>query len=286
MLLIRQIPDFSVIKLDPHGPIPGLPESSDFWTISRSPDELSLVCPTTSAPHRGIISRQDDWTAFRVAGTMEFTLTGIVASISAPLAAAKLGIFVISTFDTDYILVSKFHEEHAIAIWRDAGIDVTTPVFQSSRLHFCDLRNEQAAVFSNARANTTWVPDYPTEGDFLVAGMLAESPAESEPVQFQIRLRSSGEAIGGIGFKGEHTHGDFHGIEIGYGIAPSMQKIGYASESVGAIIDFARTRGITHLCAETEPGHQASQKVLQRNGFSELERTDSAIWWKLAVSDF
>ena len=282
MLLIRHIEPISVIKLDPDGPIPSIPHSSDLWTVARTRDELSLVCATKSAPLAGVLSHENGWCAFRVAGTMEFTLTGIVARISDPIARAELGIFVVSTFDTDYILIKDHDARAAIEAWRGHGIDVTEPLVETARLILVDLGEEVNQIANNNRDNKYWVADYPTEGDVLIARLeleVTEPSLGSSPSKFQIRLRSTGDAIGGIGFKADHDSDHLMGTEIGYGIAQSQQGKGFGAEAVAGIIELAHQRGITTLLAETDPDNFASQKVLLNNGFSELTKSEQGIWW-------
>ena len=177
----------------------------------------------------------------------------------------------VSTFDTDYILIKAHDAPAAIEAWRKIGIDVTEPVIETARLILVDLDEEVRQIASNSRDNRFWVEDYPTEGDVLIARLeleVTESSQENPPSKFQIRLRSTGEAIGGIGFKADHNSDDLIGTEIGYGIAQSQQGKGFGTEAVAGILELAHERGITTLLAETDPDNFASQKVLLNNGFS------------------
>lgn len=293
MLLIRQLPAYSVLKLDPTGPIPSPPAHTDFWSLSSSYDELSLVCMKDQSPTVGVLERSDDWTAFRVAGTMEFTLTGIVAQISQVIADAQLGIFVVSTFDTDYILVNHNDADLAVERWRESGIEVVEPLHQSARLDFVDVNYELEDLANNNRAGKSWVDGFPTQSQMMIADLLLQAGAQSPPqacMHFTLRSRSTGLALGGIGFKGEHIDGDFRAIEfrpmeIGYGLAESMHRQGFGTEAIAGLIEIARERGMTQLCAETDFSNLASQKVLLRNGFSEFSRSDTGIWWRLSLLD-
>lgn len=76
-----------------------------FWALVRTPAELSLVCPEDSAP--AAASAETGWRALEVQGPLDFGLTGILASLAAPLAEAGVSIFAVSTFDTDYVLVRE-----------------------------------------------------------------------------------------------------------------------------------------------------------------------------------
>jgi len=91
-------------------------------SVSRSRDELSVTCPARLVP--GGIASEVGWTCLRVVGPLDFSEIGILASLAAPLAANGVGIFVVSTFDTDYLLVKSAALETAIATLVDAGHSV------------------------------------------------------------------------------------------------------------------------------------------------------------------
>ena len=74
-----------------------------FCSITRTKDELSIVCPQDKIP-AGVLAERD-WRAFKVQGPLGFSLTGIVASLAKPLAEAEISIFYVSTYETDYLLV-------------------------------------------------------------------------------------------------------------------------------------------------------------------------------------
>jgi uncharacterized protein len=281
VILLRQVEPFSVIKLDTGVGIPTPPVESTFWALTRTADELSLVCTTESTPVTGVINRQDDWVAFRVAGTMEFTLTGIVASISQPIAKAGLGIFVVSTFDTDYILIASDQVAEAVQVWRLAGIPVIEPTHQTDHLILIPQDDELTDIAHNLRENKLWAPDYPGEGEILNSLLALES---GEPTGLlQIRHRATGAAIGSIGFKGERLIGNVRAAEIRYELVPSAQGQGYGTEAVGALLQIARDRGIQYLCADTQVNNAASQEILTTHKFVEASRDDRSIWWLLAL---
>ena len=88
--------------------------------IGQTDSELSLVCETAQVPAR-TLAREDGWRALRVAGPLEFSLTGILSGIASTLAAAKVSIFAVSTYDTDYILVKCENLARAVAALTGAG---------------------------------------------------------------------------------------------------------------------------------------------------------------------
>ena len=78
----------------------------EFTFLSRTDQELSLVCPSEHAPENAL-QREDGWRAFRVQGTLDFALVGILAKIASVLAEERISIFAVSTYNTDYVLVKE-----------------------------------------------------------------------------------------------------------------------------------------------------------------------------------
>lgn len=91
--------------------------------IGKTDEELSLVCPTESAPATGW-EREDGWKAFRLQGVLDFSLIGVLADISSVLAEGKIGIFVVSTFNTDYVLTKKENFDRAMELLSNAGYQI------------------------------------------------------------------------------------------------------------------------------------------------------------------
>lgn len=91
-------------------------------SITSTPDEVSVVCPTTVVPPVETVN--SGWRLLTARGPLEFTLTGIMASLAGALAAAGVSLFAVSTFDTDHILVRADDLERAIAALTEAGHDV------------------------------------------------------------------------------------------------------------------------------------------------------------------
>ena len=88
--------------------------------LGRTPEELSLVCETARVP-AGTLVREDGWRALRVDGTLAFSLVGVLAGITAALAAAGVSVFCVSTFDTDYVLVKETSLKTAVTALQNAG---------------------------------------------------------------------------------------------------------------------------------------------------------------------
>lgn len=97
--------DFTVCKI---ATIEHVDFSDEFCFVGKTDEELSLVCSTKCTPSK-TIEREDGWKAFRIQGSMPFTLVGILSKLLGILAEEEIGIFAVSTFNTDYIL-TKAHD--------------------------------------------------------------------------------------------------------------------------------------------------------------------------------
>ena len=93
---------------------------AEFYFLGRTDEELSLVCRTEDAP-ANTLAREDGWRGFRIQGTLDFSLVGILSKLSAVLAENGIGIFAVSTFNTDYILVKAENLDRALAALAAAG---------------------------------------------------------------------------------------------------------------------------------------------------------------------
>ena len=97
--------------------------NTDFYFIGKTDEELSLVCKTEDTP-RNTIERDDGWRSFRIQGVLDFSLIGILSRLSSVLAEHKIGIFAVSTFNTDYILVKEENFERALEVLATEGYTV------------------------------------------------------------------------------------------------------------------------------------------------------------------
>lgn len=123
MQTLRVLPQtFAICRLTADAEIPAWASAGAFSSVTRTKTELSIVCEQDLVPAG--VKTERDWRAIKVEGTLDFALTGILASIAEPLAKAKFSLFAISTFDTDYILVKNPTLEGAIATLTEAGFDV------------------------------------------------------------------------------------------------------------------------------------------------------------------
>lgn len=113
---------YAVVRLEPDEEIPSWARAGHFWSVTRSDAELSVVCPQEQVPADA--SAERGWCAFEVAGPLDFSLTGVVASIVTPLADEDIPLFVVSTFETDYLLVREHDLQRSVAALTSAGHSV------------------------------------------------------------------------------------------------------------------------------------------------------------------
>jgi hypothetical protein len=117
------LPDtFAICKIEPEADIPPWALAGDFCSITRTREELSLVCSQEVVP-AGVQS-EAGWRCLMVHGPLGFSMTGILASLTTSLAEVGISIFAISTFDTDYLLVKADNLKRAIVKLKEAGHEV------------------------------------------------------------------------------------------------------------------------------------------------------------------
>lgn len=109
--------DFSVCKVEDYSLVDF---NKEFMFAGKTDEEVSLVCLTSDVPSN-TIEREDGWKAFRIQGILDFSLIGILSEISGILAENKIGIFAISTYNTDYILTKAENFQRAIDVLAYAG---------------------------------------------------------------------------------------------------------------------------------------------------------------------
>ncbi|MCR5594203.1 MAG: ACT domain-containing protein [Saccharofermentans sp.] len=97
---------------------------AEFYFIGKTDEELSLVCRTEDTPER-TIEREDGWRGFRIQGTLDFSLIGILSKLTGILAEHKIGVFAVSTYNTDYILVKEENYERALSVLSSEGYSLS-----------------------------------------------------------------------------------------------------------------------------------------------------------------
>jgi uncharacterized protein len=117
---LTMLPDsFAIVRLAADAPLPRWATQGRFFSVTRTSDEVSVVCLADQVP-RGVTA-ETGWCALKVKGPFALSEIGVLAALSAALAEAKVSLFAISTFDTDYLLVSDGQLHAAIAALKGAG---------------------------------------------------------------------------------------------------------------------------------------------------------------------
>ncbi len=110
---------YAVCRLEAGSPLVKGPFSGNLYSVTATPEEVSVVCPERESPPEAKCER--DWRCLKVSGPLDFSQTGVLASLADPLAKAEIPIFVLSTYDTDYVLVKNSRLDKALAVLKEAG---------------------------------------------------------------------------------------------------------------------------------------------------------------------
>lgn len=113
---------FAICRLPAAAPLPSWADGAGFTAITRTADELSIVCDARRVPAgvKHVAGRR----AFGIVGVVDFATTGVLSGLITPLAAEGVSVFVVSTYDTDYVLVEERNVARTSEIWRALGHEV------------------------------------------------------------------------------------------------------------------------------------------------------------------
>jgi uncharacterized protein len=117
--LVVLVQTFAVSRLPAETPLPRWAEGGQFVSITRTPDELSVVCEEAQVPLD--VKCERGWRCLKVSGPLDFSSVGILASLVEPMARAHIPVFVISTFDTDHLLIKDVDLGRSVEALRHAG---------------------------------------------------------------------------------------------------------------------------------------------------------------------
>ena len=110
---------YGICRLEPDVPAPEWALGARFLSVTRTARELSIVCEEAMVPVH--VHAERNRRLMQIEGTLGFTLTGVLASVAAPLAKAGISVFAVSTYDTDYLLVSNEDLQEATQVLEAAG---------------------------------------------------------------------------------------------------------------------------------------------------------------------
>ncbi|MBM3184316.1 MAG: ACT domain-containing protein [Chlamydiae bacterium] len=113
MLNLSVLPfSLAIVRLNPGSLIPAWAMKGEFFSVTKTSEELSIVCLEKDLP--GDIKAEKDWKMFKVEGPLDFSMTGVLSSLALPLAQGKISIFAVSTYDTDDLLVKAKDLDRAV----------------------------------------------------------------------------------------------------------------------------------------------------------------------------
>jgi uncharacterized protein len=117
----------AICRLDTKQPLPAWANipAGEFFSATRTPDELSIIVADTRVPRN--VKCERDWRLLKVKGPLDFNQVGIISGLSGALADAGVSIFALSTYDTDYVMVKQGDFDRAVAALRQAGYPITQP---------------------------------------------------------------------------------------------------------------------------------------------------------------
>ena len=119
-LILSILPEtLAICRLEKDSPIPEWVLTASFFSITRTDRELSIVCTQLNIPEG--VKHEDGWRCLKVEDTLDFSLTGVIASLTMPLAFEGISVFVLSTHDTDYLLVRERSLDKAASVLSQNG---------------------------------------------------------------------------------------------------------------------------------------------------------------------
>ncbi len=113
---------YAVCRLSADAKPPAWAFQDEFYSITKTPDEVSVVCPQSLVPPDVLCER--GWRLIGMRGPLDFSLTGVLSAVSAVLAQNRISLFTVSTYDTDYLLVKQKDIEKAVNALKNAGYDI------------------------------------------------------------------------------------------------------------------------------------------------------------------
>jgi hypothetical protein len=116
---------YAIVRLAPDAAVPDWATKGGFTSITRTADELSIVCPTENLPRN--VSSPHRWICLKLEGPFPFSQTGILLSFIGPLSSNGIPIFAISTYDTDYVLIQEEFAGMALEVLQAAGHELAAP---------------------------------------------------------------------------------------------------------------------------------------------------------------
>lgn len=275
----------AVCRLDPGAGIPAWSTGAGFFSVTRAPGELSVVCPEGDVPVG--VECERGWRALGVEGPLDFSMVGVLASLTAPLAEAGVSIFAVSTHDTDYVLVREGSLETAVAALRGAGHEVR---YGEPNVTISPALDEERFLWEMLYEAVHWGPDEaepkPPPEEVLgdpVLRRYAEGWGRDGDLALVARDAESGREVGAAWYR------LFPADEPGYGfvdaatpdiviaVVQDRRGAGVGGALLRALMDAARGDGFGAISLSVQKTNHAAVRLYEKRGFVRV-RDDGDAW--------
>lgn len=274
----------AVCRLDPREGLPAWATEADFFSITRAPGELSLVCTEACVPDS--VEREGGWRALGVEGPLEFSLTGVLASLASPLAQAGVSIFAVSTFDTDYVLVKEDSLQTAVTALRESGHEVRAG---GSDVVVGSAEDDEAFLWEMLYEAVNREPEEsgpkpPPEELLAAPGLRRYLAGWGRTDDFAVVARDEdGRKVGAAWYRlfpaSERGYGFVNAAtpEIGIAVVPERRGTGVGGALLRALMDAARSNGFDAISLSVQKSNTAAMRLYEKSGFVRL-RDDGDAW--------
>ncbi len=274
----------AVCRLSPDSEVPAWATKGEFFSLTRTPDELSVVCPEKDVP-TGVKS-EGGWRALGIEGPLDFSLVGVLAAVTEPLAEAGVSVFAVSTYDTDYVLVREEKLRVAVSALHGAGHEV---------------RDTKVVVCPAAAEDEPFLWEMLYEAVHWGIEETGPKPPPEELLQGPVLCRylqgwgrkndfavvaldvEDGSRIGAAWYRTFPAHESGYGFvdeatpEIAIAVVPDRRGAGVGDALLRALVDAARSNGFGAISLSVQKSNHTAAKLYERNGFVRL-REDGDSW--------
>lgn len=270
----------AVCRMDPREGFPAWATEMGFFSITRAPEELSIVCPEGNVPDG--VKNEAGWRALGVEGLLDFSLTGVLAALAAPLAQAGVSIFAISTHDTDYVLVKDDALQAAVAALRESGHEVRDGGPDGGPGITAGSAEDEQFLWEMLYEAVHWGPEKtgpkppPRE---VLADLKLRRYVEGwgRPDDFAVVARDEdGRKVGAAWYRifpaDEPGYGfvDASTPEIAIALVPDRRGVGVGGAMLRALMDAARSNGFDAVSLSVQKSNRAAARLYEKSGFVEL----------------
>ncbi len=280
-LLIGQM---SVCRLNSAAKIPDWAITSGFFSITRTDDELSVVCPEEAVPEDA--RSEGGWRVLRLEGPFEFSEVGVLASVVDPLAEAGVSVFAVSTYDTDYVLVKEEHLGSAVAALRGRGYEVA----DGGAGVVVDATEDEGFLWKMLYEAVHWGPEEvgpkPPPEELLSDARLRRYVAGwggPDDCAVVARDAGSGREVGAAWYRifaeDEPGYGfvDTDTPEIALAVDPSRRGVGVGGALLRTIMGSARANGFPAVSLSVHKSNHPALRLYEKSGFVRF-RADGDDW--------